>query len=113
MLEQILAQIMSQLQLIIAALLLAAVILEIIHIRQTQKIHKKISYAGRWLQRYLKVVLSENTDDELQQEDAAKQLEVSQSLKSRQEEDMRMSLIQKKQKKDGELLDSVLEEIFD
>lgn len=45
--------------------------------------------------------------------DRRAQLEVSQPLKSRQEENMRISLAQKKQKKEEELLDTVLQEIFD
>ena len=115
MLEEILTQAMSYIQLIIAALLLLGVVLQLIHIGQTRKINKKLNYAGMKLQQYLNVVFTEEEEEE-QKEDKpvqAVQAEVIQSRKSRQEEDMRVSLEHKKQQKDGELMDTVLQEIFD
>ncbi len=115
MLEEILTQAMSYIQLIIAALLLLGVVLQLIHIGQTRRINKKLNYAGMKLQQYLNVVFTEGEEEE-QKEDKpvqAVQAEVIQSRKSRQEEDMRVSLEHKKQQKDGELMDTVLQEIFD
>lgn len=115
MLEEILTQAMSYIQLIIAALLLLGVVLQLIHIGQTRRINKKLNYAGMKLQQYLNVVFTEEEEEE-QKEDKpvqAVQAEVIQSRKSRQEEDMRVSLEHKKQQKDGELMDTVLQEIFD
>lgn len=115
MLEEILTQAMSYIQLIIAALLLFGVVLQLIHIGQTRRINKKLNYAGMKLQQYLNVVFTEEEEEE-QKEDKpvqAVQAEVIQSRKSRQEEDMRVSLEHKKQQKDGELMDTVLQEIFD
>ncbi len=129
MLEQVLAFIMPNLQLITAALLFAAIVFELIHIGQTRRINKKLSYAGRWLQRYLNVVLNDNaqeTDERDHTDETERQtvvlaqaetkemkIENSQLLKSRQEENMRVSLANKKLQKDEELIDSVLQEIFD
>ncbi len=130
MLEQILTQAMSHIQLITGILLLTAVALELIHIRQTSRINKKLSYAGRWLQRYLNAVFNEEAHNEPEDEDTDTKIHVKeqdqsraeqvqftvsqpQPLKSRQEENMRLSLAHKKQKKDEELLESVLQEIFD
>ncbi len=116
MLEEILTQAMSYIQLIIAALLLLGVVLQLIHIGQTRRINKKLNYAGMKLQQYLNVVFTEEEEEEEQKEDKpvqAVQAEVIQSRKSRQEEDMRVSLEHKKQQKDGELMDTVLQEIFD
>lgn len=136
MLEQILTQAMSYIQLITAALLFIGVVLELIHIGQTRRINKKLSYAAHWLQRYLNAVFNEETEEpageeaqpepeavpepapepvpelEAMPEPAAAQLEVSTLLKSRQEENMRVSLAQKKLQKDEELLDTVLQEVF-
>ena len=128
MFEQILALFMPHLQMIIAALLLIAVFLELVHIGQIRRIHKKINYAGRCLQKYLDTVFYNDEDEEtalveeqqmqetgtLQQgEQTAIQVDTSKLLKSRQEENMRVSLAHKKLQKDGELLDTVLQEIFD
>ncbi len=134
MLDQVLALAMSHVQLITACLLLTAVALELIHIGQTSRINKKLSRAARWLQRYLNAVFNESTQENetIQEEqdtriqrsreqnpesrasvrDTKAQLEVAQ-LKSMQEENMRASLARKKEKRDEELLDSVLQEIFD
>lgn len=126
MLEQILAQAVSHVQLITAALILSAVALELIHIGQTRRINKKLSRAGRWLQRYLNAVFSEDTHETAEKDtkqaertsprtrgkEQEVQLEAAQP-KSLQEENMRASLARRKQKKDEELLDSVLQEIFD
>ncbi len=126
MLEQILTQAMSHVQLITAVLLLTVAVLEFVHIGQTSRINKKLSRAGRWLQRYLNAVFSEETYDEPAEEETKArteirantgekemQLTVAQPLKSRQEEEMRNSIARKKQKRDEELLESVLQEIFD
>lgn len=139
-LEPILTQVMSNIQLIIGILLFIAVVLEFVHIRQTRRINKKLSYAGRWLQRYLNAVFNEDSSSEPEEEEEEEtaalreqrdlprseqeniqrrddiepaELAVSQPLKSRQEENMRLSLAHKKQRKDEELLDTVLQEIFD
>lgn len=132
MLEQILTQAMSYIQLITAALLLLAVLLELIHIGQTRRINKKLSYAVHWLQRYLNAVFNDEPEEPLEEEQpqvelapelapaseqteeqTEEQLEVSKLLKSRQEENMRVSLAHKKLQKNEELLDTVLQEIFD
>lgn len=123
MLEQVLAFIMSNVQLITAALLFAAIVFELIHIGQTRRINKKLSYAGRWLQRYLNAVLNDEAQETeetrkdtivlTEPEEKKAQTEASQLLKSRQEENMRVSLAHKKMQKDEELLDTVLQEIFD
>lgn len=139
-LEQFLTQAMSHIQLIMGILLLTAVVLELVHIRQTSRINKKLSYAGRWLQRYLNAVFNEDSRSESEEEESEErntlkeqrniqrseqrntqkregteqvQYTVSQPLKSRQEENMRLSLAHKKNKKEEELLDTVLQEIFD
>ena len=124
-LEPILTQVMSNIQLIIGVLLFIAVVLEFVHIRQTSRINKKLSYAGRWLQRYLNAVFNEDSNSEPEEDETEEtaaqrrddiepaELAVSQPLKSRQEENMRLSLAHKKQRKDEELLDTVLQEIFD
>lgn len=124
MLEQILTQAMSHVQLITAVLLLTVAVLELVHIGQTSRINKKLSRAGRWLQRYLNAVFREETYDESEEEETeaeirAKtgekevQLAVAQPVKSRQEEEMRNTIAKKKRKRDEELLESVLQEIFD
>lgn len=124
MLVQILTQAMSHVQLITAILLLAAVVLQLVHIGQTRRINKKLSNAGRWLQRYLNAVFQDEEDAAGQEEvylreeakERAREVEAqltAQPLQSRQEENMRSSLENKKQKKDEELLDTVLQEIFD
>ncbi len=125
MLDEILTLAMSHIQLITAALMFAAVFLELIHIGQTRRINKRLRKAGLWLQRYLNTVLSDDayeepklqeaesrTEDRVYEDDEA-QLSVEQSVKSRQEENMRVALAHKKTKKDEELLDTVLQEIFD
>ncbi len=130
MLGQILTEAMSHIQLITAGLLFTVAVLELIHIGQTSRINRKLSRAGRWLQRYLNTVFREETEDEPdrteterrtspekkeqaeEQEETEVQLEAAQLLKSRQEENMRVSLAHKKNKKDEELLHSVLQEIF-
>ncbi len=143
MLNNILTQVTAHIQLITAALILAAVVLELVHIVQTRRINKRLKYALHWLQRYLNAVFADEAADEaydaedaegteLAQErneaeanaairsakksgakDADKQLANAKTLKSRQEENMRSTLSQKKQRKDEELLDTVLQEIFD
>lgn len=125
MLDQILTLAMSHVQLITTALIFAAVVLELIHIGQTRRINKRLGRAGRWLQRYLNAVFSEDAYEEPVKEERDTRAEVNtnteedaqlsaaQTIKSRQEENMRASLAQKKQKKDEELLDTVLQEIFD
>ncbi|MCI9122760.1 MAG: hypothetical protein HFH35_01595 [Eubacterium sp.] len=122
-LEQILAQVIPNLQLITAALIFVVAALELIHIGQTSRINRKLSRAGRWLQRYLNTVLSESTQEPEQEEEEIPlsarireedaQLEVAEVPRSTQEEQMRVSLERKKLRKDEELLDSVLQEIFD
>ena len=116
MLEEILTLTMPYIQLIIAALLLLGVVLELIHIGQTRRISKRLKYAGMKLQQYLNVVFTDEEEDEDEEEvveDKPVQTEAIQTRKSRQEEDMRVSLEHKKQQKDGELMDTVLQEIFD
>lgn len=125
MLDQIQTFAMSHVQLITAVLIFAAVVLELVHIGQTRRINKKLSRAGRWLQRYLNAVFHEDAYEEPEEEETdirtgikidtreEAQLSVEQSVKSRQEENMRTALARKKQKKEEELLDTVLQEIFD
>lgn len=132
MFDQILTFAVSQVQLITAALILVAVVLELIHIGQTRRINKRLGRAGHWLQRYLNVVFREDTDDKSETEETEigtgirihsknegegkegeTHLTVEQPLRSRQEENMRVTLAHKKQKKEEELLDTVLQEIFD
>lgn len=125
MLDQILTLAMSHIQMITTALMFAAVLLELIHIGQTRRINKRLRKAGLWLQRYLNAVLDEDAYEEPEQEETGfrteintyqedeAQLSVEQSVKSRQEENMRVALAHKKNKKDEELLDTVLQEIFD
>ena len=125
MLDQILTQAVSNIQLVTAVLILTVALLQLVHIGQTSRINKKLSRAGRWLQRYLNAVFSEETDDEPAEEqiqagqeitvtagDKEMQLEAA-AARSRQEENMRVSLAHKKLKKDEEILDTVLQEIFD
>ena len=69
MFDQILTFAVSQVQLITAALILVAVVLEIIHIGQTRRMNKRLGRAGHWLQRYLNVVFREDTDDKLETEE--------------------------------------------
>ena len=64
MLGQILTEAMSHIQLITAGLLFTVAVLELIHIGQTSRINRKLSRAGRWLQRYLNTVFREETEDE-------------------------------------------------
>lgn len=128
MFEQILALVMPNLQLIMAILLFVVVLLEFIHIRQIRRIHKKLNLAGRRLQKYLDTVFcdegeeeaanteegkTQETEEEQKEEQIMVQVDNSKLLKSRQEENMRVSLAHKKLQKDGELLDTVLQEIFD
>lgn len=120
MLEQFLEQAVSNAQLITAALLFVLAVLELIQIVQTRRINKKLRRAGDWLQRYLDVVFNEEEPDVADGEEEKgcepereMHVETLLPLKSRQEENMRVSLAQKKQKKDEELLDTVLQEIFD
>ena len=125
MLDQILTFAMSHVQLIIAALIFVTVVLELVHIGQTRRINKKLSRAGHWLQRYLNAVFHEDAYEEPEEEETdirtgiktdtreETQLSVVQPVKSRQEENMRVTLAPKKQKKEEELLDTVLQEIFD
>ncbi|MDE6889551.1 MAG: hypothetical protein K2P45_13100 [Eubacterium sp.] len=124
MLDQILTLAMSNVQMITAVLIFSAIVLEFVHIGQTSRINKRLKRAAYWLQRYLNAVFSENADEEPEQEETdsrsgireqkdAVQLTAAQTVKSRQEEDMRAVLAHKKQKKEEELLDTVLQEIFD
>jgi len=125
MLDQILTFAMSHVQLITAALIFAAVVLELVHIGQTHRINKKLSRAGHWLQRYLNAVFHEDDYEKPEEEETdirtgiktdareETQLSVAQPVKSQQEENMRITLARKKQKKEEELLDTVLQEIFD
>ena len=129
MLDQILTFTMSNIQLITAILIFLAVVLQLLHIGQTRRINKKLSRAGHWLQRYLNAVFHEDAYEETENEETGNeetdtgtdtkdmreepQLSVVQPVKSRQEENMRSTLANKKQKKDEELLDTVLQEIFD
>ena len=129
MLDQILTLTMSNIQLITAILIFLAVVLQLLHIGQTRRINKKLSRAGHWLQRYLNAVFHEDAYEETENEETGNeetdtgtdtkdmreepQLSVVQPVKSRQEENMRSTLANKKQKKDEELLDTVLQEIFD
>ena len=125
MLDQILTQAVSNIQLVTAVLLLTVALLQLVHIGQKSRINKKLSREGRWLQRYLNAVFSEETDDEPAEEqiqagqeitvtagDKEMQLEAA-AARSRQEENMLVSLAHKKLKKDEEILDTVLQEIFD
>lgn len=126
MLDEILAFAVSHAQWITDCLIFALVLLELVHIGQTRRINKRLHKAGQWLQRYLSVVLREDTYEEPDQEETGEakeaagddtddeaQLSAANMLKSRQEENMRTVLAQKKQKRNEELLDSVLQEIFD
>lgn len=127
MFDQILTLAMSHVQMITAVLIFAAVILELVHIGQTRRMNKRLARAGHWLQRYLNTVFHDDVCEEAEkvetepvQADAkensaeeAVQLSAEQPLRSRQEENMRVTLKHKKQKKDEELLDTVLQEIFD
>lgn len=119
MLDEILTFAVSHIQLITAGLMFAAVFLELVHIGQTRRINKRLHRAGKWLQRYLSVVLSEDTYEEPEPAQAADdpedeaELSAANMLQSRQEENMRTVLAQKKQRRNEELLDTVLREIFD
>ncbi|MCI9610989.1 MAG: hypothetical protein HFH33_02970 [Eubacterium sp.] len=119
MLDEILTFAVSHIQLITAGLMFAAVFLELVHIGQTRRINKRLHRAGKWLQRYLSVVLSEDTYEEPEPAQAADdpedeaELSAANMLQSRQEENMRTVLAQKKQRRNEELLDTVLQEIFD
>lgn len=138
MFDQILTLAMSYVQLITAALLFVVVVLELVHIRQIRRINKRLSRAGQWLQRYLSVVFLEDADEKMETEETDRkagmkedteeivkidktekdkneevQLSAAQPLRSRQEENMRVILTHKKLRKDEELLDTVLQEIFD
>ena len=119
MLDEILTFAVSHIQLITAGLMFAAVFLELVHIGQTRRINKRLHRAGKWLQRYLSVVLSEDTYEEPEPAQAAEdpedeaELSAANMLQSRQEENMRTVLAQKKQRRNEELLDTVLQEIFD
>lgn len=111
MLDQILTLAMSNVQMITAVLIFSAIVLEFVHIGQTSRINKRLKRAAYWLQRYLNAVFSENADEEPEQEETysrsgireeqkdAVQLTAAQTVKSRQEEDMRAVLAHKKQKK--------------
>ena len=116
MLDQILTLTMSNIQLITAILIFLAVVLQLLHIGQTRRINKKLSRAGHWLQRYLNAVFHEDAYEETENEETGNeetdtgtdtkdmreepQLSVVQPVKSRQEENMRSTLANKKQKKD-------------
>ena len=119
MLDEILTFAVSHIQLITAGLMFAAVFLELVHIGQTRRINKRLHRAGKWLQRYLSVVLSEDTYEEPEPAQAADdpedeaELSAANMLQSRQEENMRTVLAQKKQRRNEELLDTVLQDIFD
>ena len=119
MLDEILTFAVSHIPLITAGLMFAAVFLELVHIGQTRRINKRLHRAGKWLQRYLSVVLSEDTYEEPEPAQAADdpedeaELSAANMLQSRQEENMRTVLAQKKQIRNEELLDTVLQEIFD
>lgn len=119
MLDEILTFAVSHIQLITAGLMFAAVFLELVHIGQTRRINKRLHKAAKWLQRYLSVVLSEDTYEEPEPAQAADdpedeaELSAANMLQSRQEENMRTVLAQKKQRRNEELLDTVLQEIFD
>ena len=119
MLDEKLTFAVSHIQLITAGLMFAAVFLELVHIGQTRRINKRLHRAGKWLQRYLSVVLSEDTYEEPEPAQAADdpedeaELSAANMLQSRQEENMRTVLAQKKQRRNEELLDTVLQEIFD
>lgn len=132
MLDQILTFAMSNIQLITTGLIFAAVFLEFVHIGQTSRINRRLKRAGRWLQRYLNAVFREDAYEESEQpekgleeadirtsgktdtnEREIVQLSAARPVKSRQEEEMRVALAHKKQKKEEELLDTVLQEIFD
>ncbi len=115
MLDQILTLTMSNIQLITAILIFLAVVLQLLHIGQTRRINKKLSRAGHWLQRYLNAVFHEDAYEETENEETGNeetdtgtdtkdmreepQLSVVQPVKSRQEENMRSTLANKKQKK--------------
>lgn len=131
MLDQILTFTMSNIQLITTGLIFAAVFLEFVHIGQTSRINRRLKRAGHWLQRYLNAVFREDAYEESEQpetgleedvrtsgksdakERESVQLSAAQPVKSRQEEEMRVALAHKKQRKEEELLDTVLQEIFD
>ena len=101
MLDEILTFAVSHIQLITAGLMFAAVFLELVHIGQTRRINKRLHRAGKWLQRYLSVVLSEDTYEEPEPAQAADdpedeaELSAANMLQSRQEENMRTVLAQK------------------
>lgn len=133
MLDQILTLLMSNIQLITTGLIFAAVFLEFVHIGQTSRINRRLKRAGHWLQKYLNAVFREDAYEESEQSEDGQeeeadirtagktdtkeretvQLSAARPVKSRQEEDMRVALAHKKQKKEEELLDTVLQEIFD
>ena len=132
MLDQILTFAMSNIQLITTGLIFAAVFLEFVHIGQTSRINRRLKRAGYWLQRYLNAVFREEAYEESGQpenelaeadirtsgktdtkERESVQLSAAKPVKSRQEEEMRVALAHKKQRKEEELLDTVLQEIFD
>jgi len=121
MLEQLFAQGMAHIQLIIALLLVAGLVLELVHIAQTRKINKRLGHAGTRLQRYLDAVMSdvqaeeEPQTSEGQQETDVEPQQVQLSV-SQQEQNMRTVIEQRKQQRDDELLDTVdavLQEVFD
>ena len=133
MLDQILTLLMSNIQLITTGLIFAAVFLEFVHIGQTSRINRRLKRAGLWLQKYLNTVFREDAYEETEQaenkleeeadirtagrtdtkERETVQLSAARPVKSRQEEDMRVALAHKKEKKEEDLLDTVLQEIFD
>ena len=105
---------LSDAQWLTVGLIGVVVCLEIIQIGQIGKIRKQQEYALKKIREYLEVVFSEDENGET---DAAEQqesvLDVPKPICSRQEQEMRAVLTQKKQQKEDELLETVLEEIFE
>ena len=121
MLEEILAQADAYVQWLTALLLLLAVLLEIIHIMQTRRINKRLKHAARRLQKYLDTVFADVPEEaepeeswtEPEKTETVVRLEAEPVLQSRQEKDMRATLKNRKLQQEDELLDTVLQEIFD
>lgn len=121
MLEEILAQADAYVQWLTALLLLLAVLLEIIHIMQTRRINKRLKHAARRLQKYLDTVFADVPEEaepeeswtEPEETETVVRLEAEPVLQSRQEKDMRATLKNRKLQQEDELLDTVLQEIFD
>lgn len=128
LLEQILVQADIHIQWILAAGLLCLIIIEEIHVIQLRKVNRRLAYASQKLTKYFDSIFA---DSEFEEEEESKteipaaadepEQAVSANVEidngrilSKQENDMRTAIAQhKKQKNDTQLLDMVLQEIFD